>query len=33
MHAYRYSAHEQRVVALAHELGFDQVSPATKSRR
>jgi 5-oxoprolinase (ATP-hydrolysing) len=26
MHAYRYSDHEKRVVALAHELGFPQVS-------
>ncbi len=26
MHAYRYSAHEQRVAALAREIGFDQVS-------
>jgi 5-oxoprolinase (ATP-hydrolysing) len=26
MHAYRYSAHEQRVAALARELGFAQVS-------
>jgi 5-oxoprolinase (ATP-hydrolysing) len=26
MHAYRYSAHEQRVAALARELGFPQVS-------
>src|SRR5579862_4477885 len=26
MHAYRYSDHEQRVAALARELGFDQVS-------
>jgi 5-oxoprolinase (ATP-hydrolysing) len=26
MHAYRYSEHEQRVVALARELGFAQVS-------
>jgi 5-oxoprolinase (ATP-hydrolysing) len=26
MHAYRYSEHEQRIVALARELGFPQVS-------
>ncbi len=26
MHAYRYSEHEQRVAALARELGFEQVS-------
>jgi 5-oxoprolinase (ATP-hydrolysing) len=26
MHAYRYSAHEQRVAALAREIGFPQVS-------
>jgi 5-oxoprolinase (ATP-hydrolysing) len=26
MHAYRYSDHEQRVAALARELGFEQVS-------
>src|SRR5271169_2789042 len=26
MHAYRYHAHEQRVAALARELGFPQVS-------
>ena len=26
MHAYRYSDHEQRVVALARELGFPQIS-------
>src|SRR5579862_5903774 len=26
MHAYRYSDHEQRIAALARELGFDQVS-------
>ena len=26
MHAYRYSDHEKRVVALARELGFPQVS-------
>src|ERR1700751_4706499 len=26
MHAYRYPAHEQRVAALARELGFPQVS-------
>src|SRR5580704_8077708 len=26
MHAYRYSAHEQRVAALARDLGFSQVS-------
>jgi 5-oxoprolinase (ATP-hydrolysing) len=26
MHAYRYSEHEQRVVALAREMGFAQVS-------
>jgi len=26
MHAYRYNAHEQRVAALARELGFPQVS-------
>ncbi|MGA3310065.1 MAG: hydantoinase B/oxoprolinase family protein [Xanthobacteraceae bacterium] len=26
MHAYRYSEHERRVAALAHELGFPQVS-------
>ena len=26
MHAYRYSDHEQRVAALARELGFAQVS-------
>jgi 5-oxoprolinase (ATP-hydrolysing) len=26
MHAYRYSTHEQRVAALARELGFPQVS-------
>ncbi len=26
MHAYRYSDHEQRLAALARELGFDQVS-------
>jgi 5-oxoprolinase (ATP-hydrolysing) len=26
MHAYRYSDHEQRVVALTRELGFEQVS-------
>src|SRR6202163_4828279 len=26
MHAYRYSAHEQRVAALARELGFPQIS-------
>jgi 5-oxoprolinase (ATP-hydrolysing) len=26
MHAYRYHAHEQRLAALAHELGFPQVS-------
>ena len=26
MHAYRYSDHEKRVVALAHELGFPQIS-------
>jgi 5-oxoprolinase (ATP-hydrolysing) len=26
MHAYRYSAHEQRIAALARELGFAQVS-------
>jgi 5-oxoprolinase (ATP-hydrolysing) len=26
MHAYRYSSHEQRVVALARQLGFPQVS-------
>src|SRR5437763_897317 len=26
MHAYRYADHEQRVAALAHELGFNQVS-------
>jgi 5-oxoprolinase (ATP-hydrolysing) len=26
MHAYRYSDHEQKIAALARELGFDQVS-------
>ena len=26
MHAYRYGAHEKRVVALARELGFSQIS-------
>jgi 5-oxoprolinase (ATP-hydrolysing) len=26
MHAYRYSSHEQRVAALANEMGFEQVS-------
>src|SRR5580704_10341011 len=26
MHAYRYSAHEQRIAALARDLGFSQVS-------
>src|SRR5579872_1824796 len=26
MHAYRYSAHEKQLAALARELGFDQVS-------
>jgi len=26
MHAYRYSDHEQRIAALARELGFEQVS-------
>src|SRR4029077_17624078 len=26
MHAYRYAAHEQRVAALAREIGFAQVS-------
>jgi 5-oxoprolinase (ATP-hydrolysing) len=26
MHAYRYAAHEQRVAALAREIGFPQVS-------
>ena len=26
MHAYRYSAHEHKIAALARELGFDQVS-------
>src|SRR5262249_25457364 len=26
MHAYRYAAHEERVAALARELGFPQVS-------
>ena len=26
MHAYRYSAHEQRLAALASEMGFEQVS-------
>src|SRR4029077_2904704 len=26
MHAYRYQAHEQRLAALARELGFPQVS-------
>ncbi len=26
MHAYRYSSHEQRVAALAREMGFEQVS-------
>jgi 5-oxoprolinase (ATP-hydrolysing) len=26
MHGYRYSAHEQKVAALARELGFEQVS-------
>jgi 5-oxoprolinase (ATP-hydrolysing) len=26
MHAYRYGEHEQRAAALAHELGFEQVS-------
>jgi 5-oxoprolinase (ATP-hydrolysing) len=26
MHAYRYSSHEQRIAALASEMGFEQVS-------